>query len=271
MAYPIIEITVPTLNHHENLIKLRPLTIHLEALQAALDRLQTVDNLFSSNSREYLIEHQLNKITGQLEFHNGLPIPTRTGICGLIRDRFNRHIEFQPRAILNFLNYLDWRFFDDKMFPLSTPLSDFPDAVRASMNDLMDTYGSSIKQRMKDEPERFIYEYHHHPLGIAQYPLGALDPKSPYGALRLRKIKEMIVTLQDILSYLLSYVRLYTASDSAPEKYPLLGSVIAPNHLLSKDITSQNEDQDVNLNPFGQRLKPDDEMHNLVDFQNEDY
>lgn len=178
MAYPIIEITVPTLNHHENLIKLRPLTIHLEALQAALDRLQTVDNLFSSNSREYLIEHQLNKITGQLEFHNGLPIPTRTGICGLIRDRFNRHIEFQPRAILNFLNYLDWRFFDDKMFPLSTPLSDFPDAVRASMNDLMDTYGSSIKQRMKDEPERFIYEYHHHPLGIAQYPLGALDPKS---------------------------------------------------------------------------------------------
>ena len=271
MSYPIIEITVPTLNHHENLIKLRPLTIHLEVLQAALDRLQTVDNIFSSNSREYLIEHHLNKTTGQLEFHNGLPIPTRTGICGLISNRFNRHIEFQPRAILNFLNYLEWRFFDDKLFPLNISFSEFPAEVQKSMDEAMSEFSWSRIQQFKDEPERFIYVYHQHPLGIAQYPLGQLDPKSPYGALRLRKIKEMVVTLQDILSYLLSYIRNQTASDSAPEKYPLLGSVIAPNHLLSKDITSQNENQDVNLNPFGQRLKPDDEMHDLVDFQNDDY
>lgn len=244
MSYPVIEITVPKLNHHEKSTK--NLTIHLDLLQAALDRLQIVDNIFSSNSREYLIEHHLNKITGQLEFHNefhnGLPIPTRTGICGLICDRFEHHVGFTYLAAINFMVYLEWRFFNDKVFPLSTPLSDFPDAVRASMNDLMDTYYPSIKQRMKEEPERFIYIYHQHPLGIAQYPLGMLDPKSPYGALRLRKIKEMIVTLQDILSYLLSYIRNQTASDSAAEKYPLLGSVIVPNHLLSKDIISQDED-----------------------------
>ena len=240
MFYPVIEITVPNLIPTENSTK--NLIIHVELLHAALDRLQTVDNLFSSNSREYLIEHHLNKNTGQLEFHNGLPIPIRTGICGLISDRFHHHINFENLAVRDFMDYLDWRFFDDKMFPLSTPLSDFPDAVRASMNDLMDTYGSLIKQRMKDNPERFIYIYHQHKYGMDHYPLGLLDPKSPYGALRLRKIKEMIVTMQDILSYLLSYVRLYTASDSAPEKYPLLGSVIAPSHLLSKNITSQDED-----------------------------
>ena len=271
MSYPIIEITVPNLNHHENLIKLRPLTIRLEVLQAALDRLQIVDNIFSSYSREYLIEYHLNKTTGQLEFHNGLLIPTRTGICGLIRDRFGQHINFTYPAINNFMDYLNWRFFDDMLFPLNIPFSEFPADVQGSMSKAMSEFSGSRIQKFKEEPERFIYEYHHHPLGIAQYSLGALDPKSPYGALRLRKIKEMIVTLQDILSYLLSYIRNQTASDSAPEKYPLLGSVIAPNYLLSKDITSQNENQDVNLNPFGQRLKPDDEMHNLVDFQNDDY
>ena len=249
MPYPIIEITVPNLNPHENSTK--NLTIHVELLQAALDRLQIVDNLFSSNSREYLIEHHLNKNTGKLEFQFGLPIQTRTGICGLIGDRFEQHINFENSAINNFRDYLDWRFFDDKVFPLCTPLSDFPDAVRASMNDLMDTYYPSVKQQMKDEPERFLYAFHQRIYGTDHYPLGALDPASPYGALRLRKIKEMTVTMQDILSY----VRLRNTSDSAPEKYPLLGSVIAPNHLLSKDITSQNENQDVNLNPFIEALK----------------
>ena len=275
MSYPIIKITVPNLIQRENLIKLRPLTIHLDLLQAALDRLQIVDNIFSSNSREYLIEHHLNKNTGWLEFHNGLPIPTRTGICGLIRDRFHHHIEFENFAFNNFMDYLEWRFFDDKLFPLNIPFSEFPAEVQRSMDEAMSEFSGSRIQKFKEEPERFIYLYHHHPLGIEQYPLGALDPKSPYGALRLRKIKEMVVTLQDILSYLLSYIRLHTTSDSAAEKYPLLGSVIVPNHLLPKDITSQNENQDVNLNlnlnPFGQRLKPDDEMHNLVDFQNDDY
>ena len=143
------------------------------------------------------------------------------------------------------------------------------------MSKALSEFSKFINRNFKEEPERFIYLYHQYPLGIEQYPLGMLDPASPYGALRLRKIKEMIVTLQDILSYLLSYIRLHTASDSAPEKYPLLGSVIVPNYLLPKDITSQNENQDVNLNlnlnPFGQRLKPDDEMHNLVYFQNDDY
>lgn len=236
MSYPIIEISVPNLNHHENSTK--NLKIHLDLLQAALDRLQTVDNLFSSNSREYLIKHHLNKNTGRLGFHNGLPIPTRTGICGLIRDRFHHHIEFENFAFNNFMDYLEWRFFDDKLFPLNISFSEFPAEVQKSMDEVMSEFSWSRIQQFKDEPERFIYVYHQHPLGIAQYPLGQLDPKSPYGVLRLRKIKEMVVTLQDILSYLLSYVRLYTASDSAPEKYPLLGSVIAPNHLLSKDITS---------------------------------
>lgn len=228
MFYPVIEITVPNLIQRENLIKLRPLTINPDLLQAALDRLQIVDNLFSSNSREYLIEHHLNKNTGWLEFHNGLPIPTRTGICGLISNRFNHHIEFENSAINNFMDYLDWRFFDDKLFPLNIPFSEFPAEVQRSMGEAMSEFSGYKIQNLKEEPERFIYLYHQHPLGIEQYPLGMLDPKSPYGALRLRKIKEMAVTLQDILSY----IRLYTASDSAPEKYPLLGSVIVPNHLL---------------------------------------
>lgn len=240
MSYPVIEITVPNLNYHQHSTK--NLTINPDLLQAALDRLQTVDNIFSSNSREYLIEHHLNKNTGQLEFHNGLPIPTRTGICGLIRDRFEHHVGFTYPAAINFMDYLSWRFFDDKMFPLNISFSEFPAEVQKSMDEAMSQFSGYKIQNFKGEPERFIYIYHQHPLGIEQYPLGMLDPKSPYGALRLRKIKEMVVTLQDILSYLLSYIRHQTASDSAPEKYPLLGSVIVPNHLLSKDIISQGED-----------------------------
>lgn len=236
MPYSIIEFSVPIP------YGTKTLELNTEILQVIMDRLQSIDAIFSSNSREYLIEKHLNPNTHHLEFHNGLPIPIRAGICGLIHDRFEHHPEFQPLAILNFLNYLDWRFFDDKLFPLSTPLSDFPDAVRASMDDLMDSFDSSIRQQMKDKPEKFIYLFHKEKYGTKHYPLGMLDPASPYGALRLRKIKEMTVTLQDILSYLLSYIRLYTASDSAPEKYPLLGSVIAPNHLLSKDIISQDEE-----------------------------
>lgn len=249
MSYPVIEILVPTLNHHEKSTK--NLKIHLEVLQAALDRLQIVDNLFSSNSREYLIDHHLNKNTGQLEFQNGLPIPTRTGICGLIRDRFDHHIAFENPAVREFMDYLEWRFFDDKLFPLNISFSEFPAEVQGSMSKALSEFSWSRIQKFKEEPERFIYLYHQHPLGIEQYPLDMLDPKSPYALLRLRKIKEMTVTLQDILSY----IRLYTLSDSNHEKYPLLGSVIAPHHLLSKDITSQNENQDLNLNPFIEALK----------------
>lgn len=234
MSYPVIEITVPNLNYHQHSTK--KLKIHLDLLQAALDRLQTVDNIFSSNSREYLIEHHLNKNTGQLEFHNGLPIPINAGICGLIRDRFEQHVGFTYPAVGNFTNYLEWRFFDDKLFPLNISISEFPAEVQKSMDEAMSQFSWSKNLKFKEEPERFIYIYHQHPLGIEQYPLGMLDPKSPYGVLRLRKIKEMVVTLQDILSYLLSYIRHQTASDSAPEKYPLLGSVIAPNHLLSPDL-----------------------------------
>lgn len=245
MPYSIIKFSVPIP------YGTKTLELNTELLQAAMDRLCNIDAIFSSNSREYLIEKHLNPNTHHLEFHNGLPLRVNAGICAMIHDRLEHHPEFQPPAIINFLNYLNWRFFEDKLFPLSTPLSDFPDAVRASMDDLMDSFDSSIKRQMKAKPEKFMYVFHKEKYGMKHYPLGQFDPKSPYGALRLRKIKEMTVTLQDILSYLLSYIRLHNTSDSAPEKYPLLGSVIAPSYLLSKDITSQNE----NLNPFIEALK----------------
>ena len=85
------------------------------------------------------------------------------------------------------------------------------------------------KKHYDEHPESFIYYWHQIDECADHFPLMQYDSESPYGAKRLKLLKEMIRTLTEIRAYA---VKVEVEGDY---KYPVIGSVIAPNRLINKE------------------------------------
>jgi len=199
-------------------------SLNTECLIHALDRLTCLDHYFSQ-SREYLIKHVRNK--DELHMPNNLAINLNMGLCGQITSRL--HISgINEYEAENFMDYIRWRFFDNSDFPVPGQISDFSKEVQQAMNNTLFSCGPLMIEHYKTRPDVFTY-YWHQSHCSDYFPLRQYDSESPYGANRLKLLKEMIKTLTEIRSYA---VKIQTEGDL---KWPVIGSVIAPNELINKE------------------------------------
>ena len=201
-------------------------SLNTECLIHALDRLTCLDHYFSNNSREYLIKHIQNK--DELHMPNSLPIIFLSmGLCGQITSRL-RLSGINESEIENFMDYICWRFFDNTDYPVPCQISDFSKEVQQAMNKTLASFRPNAIKHYEEKPEALIY-YWHQSFCSDYFPLMQYDPESPYSANRLKLIKEMIRTLTEIRSYA---VKIQTDGEI---KWPVIGSVIAPNELINKE------------------------------------
>lgn len=197
-------------------------SLSIQCLTHALDRLTCLDHYFSQ-SREYLIKHIRNK--DQLHIPNSIPIYLSMGLCGQITSRLYQS-NINNSDVEEFRRYIDWRFFNNKTHPIDGQFSDFSKEVQKSIASTIAAFGPMIVEYYEDRPEAFLY-YWHQAYCFDHFPLMQYDSESPYGAKRLKLLKEMIRTLTEIRSYA---VKIQTDGDL---KWPVIGSVIAPNKLIN--------------------------------------
>ena len=199
-------------------------SLSIQCLTHALDRLTCLDHYFSQ-SRDYLIKHIQNK--NELHMPNSIPIFLSMGLCGQITSRlYDSNIN--DSDVEGFSKYTDWRFFNNKTFPVDIQISDFSEEVQQAMSRPSASFTPLMVKYYEAHPEAFIY-YWHQSYCSDHFPLMQYDSESPYGAKRLKLLKEMIQTLTEIRSYA---VKVQAEGDY---KYPVIGSVIAPNELINKE------------------------------------
>lgn len=200
-------------------------SLNTECLIHALDRLDCLDHYFSNNSREYLIKHIRNK--DELHMPNSIGINLNTGLCGQIASRLHLS-RINESEVEKFMEYISWRFFDNTDYPVQGRISDFSNEVQQAMNKTLASFSPLRIEHYKTRPDVFIY-YWHQSFCSDYFPLRQYDSESPYGANRLKLLKNMIRTLTEIRSYA---VKIQTEGDL---KWPVIGSVIAPNELINKE------------------------------------
>ena len=197
-------------------------SLSIQCLTHALDRLDCLNHYFSQ-SREYLIKHIRN--INELHMPGSLPIFLNTGLCDQITSRL--HLSgFNYSDVELFTDFLNWRFFNNEKHPVHCELSDFSREVRENMAKHHSSLGEFTKKHYDEHPESFIYYWHQIDECTDHFPLMQYDSESPYGAKRLKLLKEMIQTLTEIRSYA---VKIQTEGEY---KWPVIGSVIAPNRLI---------------------------------------
>lgn len=200
-------------------------SLNIECLIHALDRLTCLDHYFSNNSREYLIKHVRNN--GQLYMPNSIGVNLNMGLCGQITSRLHLS-RINGSEIDNFMAYIYWRFFNNTNYPVPGQISDFSKEVQQAMNKTLASFSLNTINYYEEHPEAIIY-YWHQGFCSDYFPLMQYDSESPYGANRLKLLKEMVKTLTEIRSYA---VKIQTDGDL---KWPVIGSVIAPNELINKE------------------------------------
>ena len=200
-------------------------SLSIHCLTHALDRLTCLDHYFSQ-SRDYLIKKIKN--INELHMSNSLPVFLNIGLCGQIEDRLYT-AGFHTSDVERFSAYLKWRFFNNEKHPVHCELSDFSREVRENMAKHHSSLGEFTKKHYDEHPEMFMYYWHQTYQCTDHFPLMQYDSESPYGAKRLKLLKEMIKTLTEIRAYA---VKVQAEGDY---KYPVIGSVIAPNELINKE------------------------------------
>lgn len=198
-------------------------SLDTECLTHALCRLTCLDHYFSNNSRDYLIKKIKN--INELHLPHSLPIFLNMGLCGQIDDRLYRS-GFHTPDVEMFTTFLNWRFFDNANYPIRCDLSDFSREVRENMAKRYSLLSKFTKKHYDEHPEHFVYYWHQIDECTDHFPLMQYDSESPYGAKRLKLLKEMIKTLTEIRSYAVK------VEEEGDYKYPVIGSVIAPNQLI---------------------------------------
>lgn len=200
-------------------------SLNTECLIHALDRLTCLDHYFSNNSREYLIKHIRNK--DELHMPNSIALNLNIGLCGQITSRL--YISgINESEVENFMEYIFWRFFDNNNYPVPGQISDFSKEVQQAINKTMASFSPVTINYYEERPEALIYCWHQSHCSD-YFPLRQYDSESPYGANRLKLLKNMIRTLTEIRSYA---VKIQTEGEY---KWPVIGSVIAPNELINKE------------------------------------
>ena len=198
-------------------------SLNTECLTHALDRLICLDHYFSQ-SRDYLIKNIKN--INELHMPYSLPIFLSMGLCGQIADRLYRS-HFNSSDVELFTDFLNWRFFNNESYPIQCAKSAFSREVRENMAKSYSLLSKFTKKYYDEHPKSFIYYWHQTDQCTEHFPLMQYDSESPYGAKRLKLLKEMIQTLTEIRSYA---VKIQTDGDC---KYQIMGSVIAPNKLIN--------------------------------------
>ena len=198
-------------------------SLSIQCLTHALDRLDCLNHYFSNNSREYLIKHIRNK--DELHMPNSIAVNLNMGLCGQITSRL--HISgINESEVENFMEYISWRFFDNSNYPVPGQISDFSNEVQQAMNKTLASFSPSTIDYYEERPESLMYNWHQSHCSD-YFPLRQYDSESPYGARRLKLLKEMIKTLTEIRAYA---VKVEAEGDY---KHPVIGSVIAPNELIN--------------------------------------
>lgn len=198
-------------------------SLNTKCLVHALDRLTCLDHYFSQ-PRDYLIKNIKN--INELHMPDSLPISLNMGLCGQIISRLFLS-RINESEVETFMAYIYWRFFNNESHPIHCAMSAFSSEVQQDMARRYSLLSKYTKQRYEGEPELFTYYWHQINECTKHFPLMQYDSESPYSAKRLKLIKEMIRTLTEIRSYAVKI------QEEGEIKWPVIGSVIAPSHLIT--------------------------------------
>ena len=180
----------------------------IQFFDTTIDTLQNIDYVFNKyqiNTLVNALKHSQNPTVLRLENHR--PIYVTDGLC----DNIKSNIKNCPSRAFesDFNRYLRFRLFDNKVYPISVPIMDYPPKIRDDIknnhilnNGLLGGFLSThviIPMRQ--------YGWHRQFAQSNGYNLAMYDPRSPYGKARLELAKDCIPELIKIREFLKEYMQ----------------------------------------------------------------
>lgn len=187
----------------------------IQFFDITIDTLQNIDYVFNKyqvNTLVNALKHSQNPTVLRLENHR--PIYITDGLCDNISANIpdvtkdGQHFQIMSFS-REFKRYLRFRLFDDKTYPISVQIMDFPPKIRDDIennhilnNGLLSGFLSTyiiIPMRQ--------YGWHRQFAQPNGYDLAMYDPRSPYGRARLKLAKDCISELIKIREFLKDYMK----------------------------------------------------------------
>ena len=183
-------------------------------LDTTINTLQNIDYVFSKYPTPTLV-NALNK-SPVLTLEDHQPIYVTEGLCGNIQRAIktkkiedDRIIPIISMQVLTsrFNRYLLFRIFDNKPYPISVPITDFPLKIREDIQNNQMIEEHAAGELLSPEIISAVKQYTWHYL-LAQYngyELAMYDPRSPYGRARLKFVKDCVPELIKIREFIQDY------------------------------------------------------------------
>ena len=187
----------------------------IQFFDTTITTLQNIDYVFN----KYQINPLVNALKRSqnptvLRIENHRPIYVTDGLCDNISANIANTTRVGQRfhAMLfpnKFNRYLRFRLFNDKCYPISVPIMDFPQKIRDDIennpilnNGLLHGFLSTgVILPMQQ------YGWHHLLAQHNGYDLAMYDPRSPYGRARLKLAKDCIPELIKIREFIQDYIK----------------------------------------------------------------
>lgn len=187
----------------------------IQFFDTTIDTLQNIDyvfNKYQTNTLVNALKHSQNPTVLRLENHR--PIYVTDGLCDNIKSNIKNTTHagksFPPRDFkANFNRYLRFRLFDDKTYPISVPITDYPPKIREDIENNPILNNGLPREILPPNVILPMQQYGWH-RQFAQhngYDLAMYDPRSPYGRARLKLAKDCVSELIKIREFLQDYIK----------------------------------------------------------------
>lgn len=187
----------------------------IQFFDTTIDTLQNIDyvfNKYQTNTLVNALKQSQNPTVLRLEKRR--PIYVTDGLCDNISanisntTRVGQH--FHAMLFPNkFKRYLRFRLFDDKTYPISVPIMDYPPKIREDIENNPILNNGLPREILSTNVVLATQQYGWHSR-FAQhsgYDLAMYDPRSPYGRARLKLVKDCIPELIKIRDFIQEYMK----------------------------------------------------------------
>ena len=187
----------------------------IQFFDTTITTLQNIDyvfNKYQTNTSVNALKHSQNPTVLRIENHR--PIYVTDGLCDNISANIANTTRvgqrFHAMRFPNKFNrYLRFRLFDDKIYPISVPIMDYPPKIREDIENNHILNNGLPREILSTDTILAMQQYGWH-RQFAQhngYELAMYDPRSPYGRARLKLIKDCVSELIKIREFIQDYIK----------------------------------------------------------------
>ena len=187
----------------------------IQFFDTTITTLQNIDyvfNKYQTNTLVNALKNSQNPTVLRLENHR--PVYVTDGLCDNIKSNIKNTTHagksFPPTDFkANFNRYLRFRLFQDKTYPVSVPIMDYPPKIREDIENNHILNNGLPREILSTDVILIMQQFGWH-REFAQhngYDLAMYDPRSPYGRARLKLAKDCISELIKIREFIQDYIK----------------------------------------------------------------